>query len=156
MLRQGGQAVNTGAMTATDDDARTYDLTGQVGYNLRRANQRHVAIFSRLVEGLTPTQFAALARLYERGALSQNKLGRLTSMDSATIKGVVERLHQKGLIASRRDPNDQRLRLLQLTPQGSEAFCTACSQALQARRETLDPLTPDEAAEFERLLAKLV
>ena len=72
--------------------ADQYSLKAQVGFNLRRANQRHVAIFARHVDGLTPTQFAALAKLHELGSLSQNKLGRLTAMDSATIKGVVERL----------------------------------------------------------------
>ncbi|MEL6640720.1 MAG: MarR family transcriptional regulator [Pseudomonadota bacterium] len=133
----------------------TYQLTGQVGYNLRRANQRHVAIFTKHVQGLTPTQFAVLARLKESGALSQNKLGRLTAMDSATIKGVVGRLRDKGLVESFADQSDQRLRLITLTPQGSDAFETAVGQALQAREETVAGLTDDEIAIFEKLLEKL-
>ncbi|MEO0829606.1 MAG: MarR family transcriptional regulator, partial [Pseudomonadota bacterium] len=125
------------------------------GFNLRRANQRHVAIFSAKVEGLTPTQFAALARLYETQELSQNLLGRRTAMDSATIKGVVERLIAKGLVAVRPDPDDRRVRLLALTAAGRAKFLEAREGAIEARRETLAPLDPDEAAEFERLLAKL-
>lgn len=137
-------------------DADLYALSSQVGFNLRRANQRHVAIFARHVEGLTPTQFAALARIYERGALSQNKLGRLTAMDSATIKGVVERLKTKGLVASRPDLTDQRLRLVELTGAGKAAFERAQTQAQAAREETVAPLTAEEIALFETLLAKLV
>ncbi len=133
-----------------------YALSTQVGFNLRRANQRHVAIFARHVEGLTPTQFAALARIYERGALSQNKLGRLTAMDSATIKGVVERLKTKGLVESRPDLTDQRLRLVELTAIGKETFERAQVEAQNARDETVEPLTPDEIALFESILAKLV
>ena len=133
-----------------------YDLVTQVGYNLRRANQRHVAIFAQMVEGVTPTQFAALARLYESGALSQNKLGRLTAMDSATIKGVVERLKAKELVTSRPDQSDQRLRLVELSAKGREMFEVAQAQAQAARVETLAPLTAEEAAQFEVLLAKLV
>lgn len=136
--------------------AARYQLSEQVGFNLRRANQRHVSIFARHVEGLTPTQFAALARLYESGALSQNHLGRLTAMDSATIKGVVGRLRGKGLVSSRPDQNDQRLRLVELTGAGREMFERAEAQAQEARRETLEGLAPEEVAEFERLLAKLV
>lgn len=137
-------------------DARRYQLSAQVGYNLRRANQRHVAIFAKHVAGLTPTQFAALARLYECGALSQNKLGRLTAMDSATIKGVVERLRAKGLVTSRADQSDQRLRLVELTRAGEETFVRAEKQAQNARLETVERLTPEETAVFEALLAKLV
>lgn len=139
------------------DPLRTplYSLSRQVGFNLRRANQRHVAIFSKHVEGLTPTQFAALARLGEQGALSQNKLGRLTAMDSATIKGVVERLRAKGLVSSRPDENDQRLRLVELTQEGQGLFTRALPQALEARRETMEPLSPEEAQMFEVLLSKL-
>lgn len=140
------------------DDARdpdAYSLSTQIGFNMRRANQRHVSIFARFVEGVTPTQFAALARLYEAGALSQNKLGRLTAMDSATIKGVVERLKTKGLVTSRPDENDQRLRLVELSEIGRACFVKAQSQALMAQEETVAPLTPEELRQFETLLAKL-
>lgn len=133
-----------------------YQLSTQVGFNLRRANQRHVAIFAKHVTGLTPTQFAALARLAERGAVSQNRLGRLTAMDSATIKGVVERLRSKGLVTSRPDGNDQRLRLVDLTEAGRARYVRARKQALAARTETLAPFAPEEAKLFDRLLAKLV
>ncbi|MFK7880234.1 MarR family winged helix-turn-helix transcriptional regulator [Roseobacter sp.] len=138
----------------TKSDA--YQLSDQVGYNLRRANQRHVAIFAKHVQGLTPTQFAVLARLRECGALSQNKLGRLTAMDSATIKGVVERLRAKGLVQSSADQSDQRLRLVDLTAEGRTAFDVALDQALAARTETVERLTEEEVAVFEALLAKLI
>ena len=149
------QTVN--ALTMSDDlkHVATYQLSDQVGYNLRRANQRHVAIFAKHVTDLTPTQFAVLARLEESGALSQNKLGRLTAMDSATIKGVVGRLQDKGLVLSSADQSDQRLRLIDLTSKGREAFNVAVDQALRARRETLENLNDSEIATFERLLAKL-
>ena len=137
-----------------DEDA--YQLSQQVGFNLRRANQRHVAIFSKHVEGLTPTQFAVLARIFELGALSQNKLGRLTAMDSATVKGVVERLRAKDHVVSKADQNDQRLRLIELTAKGRAAFEVAQVQAQAARLETVQPFTDQERKTFEALLAKLV
>lgn len=133
-----------------------YQLSTQVGYNLRRANQRHLAIFAQHVDGLTPTQFAALARLYECGTLSQNKLGRLTAMDSATIKGVVERLKIKNLVGSRADLTDQRLRLVELSDLGRKTFERAQIQALAARQETVARLTNEETQILEAILAKLV
>lgn len=157
MLRQLFQAVNKCPMKSpTPNSPDTYQLSDQVGFNLRRANQRHVAIFAQHVAGVTPTQFAALARLYEQGALSQNHLGRLTAMDSATIKGVVERLKAKDLVSSRTDANDQRLRLIALTPAGEALFVKAQEEAQAARLETLAPLSEDEIETLEALLAKLV
>jgi len=143
-------------MSTSPKNAAAYQLTEQVGYNLRRANQRHVAIFARHVDGLTPTQFAALARLYEKGAISQNLLGRQTAMDSATIKGVVERLTAKGFVSSGPDPNDRRLRRVELTDEGRVAFEAAHDAAIAARLETIAPLSDEETRTFETLLAKLV
>ena len=46
-----------------------YVLDEQVGFLMRVAMQRHTSIFSsRMIEGLTQTQFAALAKLYEVAA----------------------------------------------------------------------------------------
>ena len=143
-------------MKSRFDNAPTYQLSDQVGFNLRRANQRHVAIFARNVSGLTPTQFAALARLREHGAISQNRLGRLTAMDSATIKGVVERLNAKGFAVSRPDTSDRRLRVVELTAEGCAAFEASVELALNARTETLAPLSEEEIDTFEAILAKLV
>src|ERR1019366_9147390 len=64
-----------------------YVLDDQVGFLLRVALQRHTSIFmARMIEGLTQTQFAALAKLYEVGPCSQNHLGRLIYLDAATIR----------------------------------------------------------------------
>ena len=72
-------------------------LDDQVGFLLRQAQQRHTTIFAAgMIESLTPTQWAALAKLREVGDCSQYRLGRLTAMDAATIKGVVDRLTARG------------------------------------------------------------
>ena len=81
----------------TDASEGRYVLDDQAGFLMRVAMQRHTSIFtSRMVEGLTQTQFAALAKLYEVGPCSQNYLGRLIYLDAATIKGVVDRLDLRG------------------------------------------------------------
>ena len=75
-----------------------YILEEQIGFILRQVWQRHATIFSREIGiNLTPTQWAALAKLNETGPCSQNLLGRLTAMDVATIKGVIDRLSARGL-----------------------------------------------------------
>jgi DNA-binding MarR family transcriptional regulator len=95
------------AQPETSEDR--YVLDDQIGFLMRIAMQRHTSIFmSRMIEGLTQTQFAALAKLHEVGPCSQNYLGRLIYLDAATIKGVVDRLHLRGFVTALSDPNDRR------------------------------------------------
>ena len=96
-------------MTATDDTSRPYLLDEQVGFLLRQVSQRHAAIFSaHMGPEVTPTQWAAMAKLLETGPCSQNLLGRLTAMDAATIKGVIDRLTKRRLTETSADPEDAR------------------------------------------------
>jgi DNA-binding MarR family transcriptional regulator len=133
-----------------------YVLDEQVGFLMRVAMQRHTAIFmSRIVEGLTQTQFAALAKLLEVGACSQNHLGRLIYLDGATIKGVVDRLRARRFVTSQNDPQDKRRRAIALTEAGRRAAEAAVSVAAEITAETLAPLTQDEQRTVQRLLKKL-
>ncbi len=96
-----------------------YVLEEQVGHLLRRAYQRHLALFQGIMgeDGPTSMQFAALATLWRRGPLSQNLLGRLLAMDPPTVKGVVTRLMDRGLVVRARDEADARRLRVALTPE---------------------------------------
>ncbi len=132
-----------------------YDLDAQVGFLLRRATQRHLALFARQIPTLTSTQFAALAKLYQLGPTSQNALGRATAMDAATIKGVIDRLRKKGMVASTRDDEDQRRIFVEITEAGRELFERDRTRALDISADTLSPLSPDEQTQFLALLTRL-
>jgi MarR family transcriptional regulator, lower aerobic nicotinate degradation pathway regulator len=133
-----------------------YCLDEQVGFLLRQVNQRHTTIFAeRIIEELTPTQWAALAKLHERGALSQNLLGRHTAMDAATIKGVVDRLTARGFTTGKPDPTDARRLRIALTNEGRGVVKRAISVALAITEETLRPLNATERKSLMRLLDKI-
>jgi len=133
-----------------------YRLDDQVGFLLRVAMQRHTAIFmSRIIRGLTQTQFAALAKLREVGPCSQNQLGRLIYLDAATTKGVVDRLEARGFVTARPDARDRRRRAIALTDKGRAAADAAVKVARQITRQTLVPLTAGEQRSVIWLLRKL-
>ena len=133
-----------------------YLLDEQVGFLMRKAWQRHTAIFAEhMDEDLTPMQFSVLVRLMEIGPCSQNRLGRLVATDAATIKGVVDRLAGRHLILTAFDPVDRRRLLVSITGNGEEVVARAIEHARQVTEATLEPLNPGERDKLLRLLAKL-
>ena len=137
------------------DDAGEYRLQEQVGFILRKAHQRHVAIFAAHIEDLTPPQFAALAKLNDVGETSQNQLGALIAMDAATIKGVIDRLKARGFVELGKHEVDKRRLMVSLTTQGRAAIERLIPLAEKITAETLAPLSPREVTAFLKLLAKL-
>ncbi|WP_426433727.1 MarR family winged helix-turn-helix transcriptional regulator [Bradyrhizobium genosp. P] len=137
--------------------ASDYRLEDQVGFLLRRAYQR---ASSNLVDrigahDLTAPQFATLARLYERGALSQNLLGRLVAMEPANIRDVVLRLKKRRLVATRRDPTDKRLILIDLTSAGVSLVEQLLPIEIECTAKTLAPFSADERRLLYDLLTRL-
>jgi DNA-binding MarR family transcriptional regulator len=133
----------------------TYRLQDQIGFVLRKAHQRHVAIFASHIANLTPPQFAALAKLHEVGETSQNQLGALIAMDAATIKGVIDRLKARGLIEITRHEGDKRRLLARLTEDGRQAIERLIPLAQEITLETLAPLSARETGTLLKLLAKI-
>lgn len=132
-----------------------YRLQEQIGFVLRKAHQRHVAIFAAKIADLTPPQFAALAKLADVGETSQNQLGSLIAMDAATVKGVIDRLKARGLVDLTRHDVDKRRLMVSLTTEGRETVERLVPVAEEISAETLSPVSPKDGATLLRLLAKI-
>jgi MarR family transcriptional regulator, lower aerobic nicotinate degradation pathway regulator len=138
-----------------DAGDEAYHLDRQVGFLLRRATQRHLAIFAGEIPGLTPTQFAALAHLAATGTTSQNALGRATAMDAATIKGVVDRLRARGFVEGAASDGDRRRVILSLTEAGQAEFRDLLPKARAITTDTLEPLPPEDRDRLVALLKRI-
>jgi DNA-binding MarR family transcriptional regulator len=151
------EALKPEPASAAEPEGEEYVLEDQVGFRLRKAHQRATEIFNAVMGGfdITPTQFAALAKLDEAGPLAQNQLGRLVAMDPATIFGVVGRLIKRGLVESRIDGKDARVVLVALTDEGRAAVTRMKAVAAEVSRKTLAPLHAREAETLLKLIAKL-
>lgn len=151
--RPGRKRRQDGITAATKDG---YVLEDQIGFLLRKANQRHRSIFGNQVNNsIAPAQFSALAKLHQLGPLSQNHLGRLIALDSATIKGVVNRLVQADYVTSERSEDDARLRIIDLTADGRIRVEGLLPLAEEITHLTLAPLNDQEAKTLHRLLSKI-
>lgn len=140
-----------------DDPADSYRLEDQVGYWLRRAYQRHMAIFTGIMGDLdlTSMQFSALFKLRELKAVSQTELGRLTGMDRATISGVVARLKRRDLVLYKPDPLDKRSRIIALTPAGETLLIDALRRISRVTELTLEPIGAAERESLRAILQKM-
>ena len=139
------------------DKAGSYALEDQIGFHLRRAHQRATLIFIEVMAqfDITPTQFAALAKIDDEGSISQNHLGRLTAMDPSTILGVIGRLQRQGLVHVRSTPGDARLSMIELTIDGQKRVGEMKAVAAEVSKRTLSPLKPADAKTLNELLARI-
>ena len=142
---------------APTDMLADFTVEDHVGFLLRRAHQRHVALFTAGLAHveLTPTQFTALFKTAQLGRITQNLLGRHAAMDPATIQGVVRRLVARGLIRRSRDPMDRRTAVLEATEAGVALIGSVVASARRAHMAALAPLLPEERVQFLTLLRKM-
>lgn len=144
------------ATDASSVEAPDYALDQQIGFLLRQAQQRHTAIFARMMlDDITPTQWATLAKLHEIGGCSQNLLGRHVAMDAATIKGVVDRLLARGLIVVDADLADSRRLTIDLSETGRNFVLRALPIAIAITEETVAPLDQGERESLLALISKI-
>src|SRR4051794_20563571 len=106
-------------MTASPDD---YRFTDQIGHLLRRAYQRHVAIFQQTVPDphLTAAQFVVLCTVRDRPGCDIVHIVQTTAIDEDSVRGIVERLKWRKLLTAPHAPGDARATTVSLTPEGAE------------------------------------
>lgn len=136
----------------------SYVFSEQVGHLLRKAYQRHLAIFQQNVgdSQLTAVQFVTLCALRDHGASSLTELVKATAVDQATIRGIVERLKSKALITLEPDPQDKRKVVVDLSPSGAELVAQTAPRAAQISELTMSNLNPAERVAVLFLLRKMI
>lgn len=155
--KKGSYVPTASARKEVDESAGNYVLERQIGFLLRQATQRHATQFtSHIRDNVTPPQLSALVKLLQNGMCWQTQLGRLTGMDIATMKGVVDRLVARRLVQTKEDPNDGRRVLLKLTRSGKAVAERVIEDSILIHASTLNPLGKAEQEQLISLLSKLV
>ena len=97
-----------------------YKFSDQIGHLLRRAYQRHVAIFQQTVPDtqLTAAQFVVLCAVRDCVPCLIGDVVQATAIDEASVRAIVERLKWRELLAVSADPGDGRKMTISLTPAG--------------------------------------
>ena len=138
--------------------ATRIELESLPGHHIRRLQQIAVAIFLQETEGtgVTPVQYAAMQTVANVPGTDQRSLARSIGFDTSTIAGVVDRLEARGLLQRSASPDDRRVRLLTLTPEGQALLDEVTPGMQRAQLRMLAPLPKEQRAEFMRMLRVLV
>jgi DNA-binding MarR family transcriptional regulator len=112
----------------------------------RRSNEELLGIHMRLLMGLS--------YLRDHDGSPQQELGDALCMDANNVVLLLNELEDLGYIARRRDPQDRRRHLVDLTPQGRSALASAEREQESIEEEVLAALDPEERATLWRLLSR--
>ena len=105
--------------------------------------------------GLLPVQFDVIATLANQPPMTYKQLGQKTLISKSSLTGVVERMVQKGLIATQDNPDDARSHLLKLTAKGQKIFDKAFPEHLQHLELVFKRLSKNQLKEIEESLKTL-
>lgn len=105
--------------------------------------------------GLTYPQYLTMLALWETAEpLTVGELGKRLRLDSGTLTPLLKRLEAAGLVVRRRDPDDERRVLLELTREGSDLRDRVTDVPMRLVEAT--GLTARDARELRRVLGKLL
>lgn len=105
--------------------------------------------------GLCFSDFATLEVLLHKGPLPVNLIGEKVQLTSGSITTAIDRLEKKGLVERQLSSTDRRVRLVHLTPSGSQLIETFFERHLLALEKATSGLNQDEKTMLVSLLKKL-
>jgi Transcriptional regulators len=105
--------------------------------------------------GLHPYHFAILITVDEGSHETQGSIADALGYDRGQLVGLLDELEERGLVERRRDPNDRRRHLVQMTPEGKKALRRLRTLARQLEDEFLEPLSDADRAKLHELLLQL-
>ncbi len=127
------------------------------GSLIRRAQQRHVAIWMREVStDVTSVQYAVLLVLEQRPGVSQRELGDELDLDRSTIAELAARMVRNGLVERISDPQDKRRNTLFLTTTGRELLAELKPRVGNVERVLTQQLSATERDTLRQLIDRLL
>ena len=131
-----------------------FDLNASPGFLVAQLSKRMTAAFNaRLAaRGLTTSQWAVLAALWQGDGLTQIELSGRTGIDAATLTVLLKRMAAHGLVRRERDERNNRYQRVSLTSNDTELREAVTAMAIEINDRTLRGFTAAERTTFHRLL----
>ncbi|HKC21262.1 MAG TPA: MarR family transcriptional regulator [Gaiellaceae bacterium] len=144
-------------MNVTIQQRLPEELVASTTFLLKRlgfaAKERSMGAYER--EGVHPYHYAILLALDEGGHETQGAIADALGYDRGQLVGLLDELEERGLIERRRDPNDRRRHLVQMTADGKRKLRRLRMLARELEDDFLEQLTDAERQQLHALLFKL-
>jgi MarR family transcriptional regulator, lower aerobic nicotinate degradation pathway regulator len=105
--------------------------------------------------GLKPRETHALLRLRDDGAISQQALGLALDMDASNLVALLNDLEAESLISRRRDPEDRRCHVVEISKRGTKRVGEVERAAAEVEARFFAALSEDERVALRDLLARV-
>ena len=105
--------------------------------------------------GIRPRHVAALIELRDQGELTQQALCGQLHLDPTNVVAVLNELEKRGYAKRRRDPEDRRRHLVEVSKKGLAVIDKVSHVMDGVEEELLDGLEPAEREQFEGLLTSI-
>ena len=131
-------------------------LENQICFPLYACSKEVVRAYKPYLDkiDLTYTQYISMMVLWEHKSMSVKELGEKLYLDSGTLTPVLKTLEEKGFVARKRSPEDERVVIVSVTEQGTELRESALS--VPEGIVSCVKLDPDEARTLYILLYKML
>jgi MarR family transcriptional regulator, lower aerobic nicotinate degradation pathway regulator len=106
-------------------------------------------------EGLGQVDFALISVLQANGVMRQRDAARAAGIEPRNIPGSVDKLRSRGLIETRSQPQDKRVKLLSLSNAGVDLLTRLGASLRQESESFLHPLDERERLVLTDLLWKI-
>lgn len=118
----------------------------------KEITRRYQPLLDKL--NLSYTQYVVMMYFWEKGCGSARDVSRALLLDPSTLTPVLKKLEQKGYLTRRRDPQDERSLIIQLTEAGERLQDEALS--VPAKMANCLGLSADEAVRLGELIGKVL
>lgn len=131
-------------------------LKNQLCFPLYAASRELIKHYREYLEqiGLTYTQYIVMLVLWEERGLNVKALGKRLYLDSGTLTPVLKSLEAKGYVIRTRSSEDERMLMVEVTPEGDALKQRATE--IPHRMDGLTALSDEEATQLYYLLYKLL
>src|SRR4051812_36515040 len=102
--------------------------------------------------GIRPRHVAALIELRDRGELTQQALCGQLHLDPTNLVAILNELEQRGYATRRRDPEDRRRHLVEVSKKGIAVIEKVSEVMDGVEADLLEGFEPAEREQFEGLL----
>ena len=128
------------------------------GFLLGRVGKLASRQFAKALEtvDMKPPEAAVLMNLRDRGPMTQQALGELLHIDPSNLVGVLNELEESGLALRRRDANDRRRHIVEISPAGVERVAVVADLVAEVEAHLLAVLDERERDQLRALLARVV